>query len=201
MKKLLLLFAPLLLIGCYKPQVDVWDSLIIEQGNHRSEPYDLTFNGNVNIAYDWGFTESCRYEICCGDQADWNKLTGFSFNFLTNHRNSLMVAWRYNLDGYFELAPYYHKNGEVFYAEIEDNIQVVQLYYPFLFETHFTIRADIRKIFVTIIIEGTNETSFLELDMPEEENNGNTREIYPWFGGNQKAPHDIEIRRNLIERE
>lgn len=46
------------------------------------------------------------------DKADWLKLYGRSFHFFTNHKNSFMLAYRWNQDReQFELTAYFHRNG------------------------------------------------------------------------------------------
>lgn len=215
MKKILFLslLSVLAFSGCYKPEIGVWDELVIKEGKHRSKPYDLTWNDNVNVAYRWQFTESCQYDLEDNDQCDWNKLTGFSFNFKTNHKNSLLIGWRWDLAGYWWVSPYYHLDGHVKWAdascsgqEIEDltvdpNLVPLAIYPGQEFETHFTIRSDLKVCIVTIIVPETGSTTYFELALPEDDSFGNTREIYPWFGGNETAPHEMTIKRLLIDSE
>lgn len=211
-----LLFLPLLLLlisGCYSPEVNVWDELTIKEGKHASKPYDLTWNDNTVIAYRWEFTESCQYELDGNDQCDWNKLTGYSFDFFTNHKNSLIVAWRWDVSGFWWVAPYYHKDSDVFWTDatcstqeieglsVDPDLIPVAVYPGQTFETHFNIRADLNACFVTILVPGTESSSFYQLDLPHDNDYGNTREIYPWFGGNQVAPHEMVIKRLLIDIE
>jgi len=48
------------------------------------------------------------------DRADWLKLYGYSFHMFTNHKNSFMIAFRWNQDReLFDITAYFHRNGIV----------------------------------------------------------------------------------------
>lgn len=58
------------------------------------------------------FTDSCRYFLVGGDQADWNKLFGFCHGIRGIHRNSARFAWRYNVDhDTIDIAAYSYRGG------------------------------------------------------------------------------------------
>lgn len=141
------------------------------------------------------FTESCRYEVQPQDQKDWNKLFGMSFGFCPlikqyqMHYNSARFGWRYNtLKKVIEVTPYLYDNGKRLYAEIL-GMKPAEL--------------NIGQKYLMSIIPLNNEVTYEIVDMDD---NVIFRETIhqavpslkgwqapPYFGGNQKAPHDIII--------
>lgn len=102
--------------------IDGFEAIVIEPGNHRSDPWDLIVS-KTDIKYRWYFSDGARYytnpdSSNTGDQKDWNKLIGQSYTPWrlwtdANHINSAMVGERYNttLD-VFELNAYWHLDEE-----------------------------------------------------------------------------------------
>ena len=45
------------------------------------------------------------------EQEDWNKLIGIKCSFFGQMKESAMIGWRWNLEGYVELVPYFHFTG------------------------------------------------------------------------------------------
>ena len=100
---LLLLF---FVFGCQKSDLNVWEEVTIKEGNHRSSPYSLSWSDVTTRAYEWEFNETYQYDLGDNDQCDWNKQTGASDYLLTNQKSSLMASSRWDLAGYWWLAPY-----------------------------------------------------------------------------------------------
>lgn len=209
-KLLLLLLAPLLFVGCYEPEPNEWERLVIEEGSHRARPYRLTWDQTSKLAYLWQTNDTWAYNLGNRNQCDWNKLGGFSFHKFTNHKDAFMVAWRYDLAGHLWLAPYYHENGNTWWARAdcttEINAAAVDPDLPTLrvnigdeFETHLTINRDQRYTAISVINKTTGEGIFWERTWDRDL--GRVREIYPWFGGDEEALHDIILLRRLLGRE
>ena len=195
--------------ACQSPPVDVWQDFCVEADRHDFKPSPLNIDDAPYIAYRWTFTPSMQYELLGGDQCDWNKLHGVSWNWLNNHDNSFMVAWRWNLDGFWQIAGYYHDEGTTRWAgatcteptaqETDPAIPVVEVY-PDAdgfghFETHMNFQPN---GFAALTIITTGATVFYEHYFGIESDN-RYREIGPWFGGNQPAPHAMCMARKRIE--
>lgn len=123
------------------------------------------------------FTDSCRYNLNSVDQLDTNKLFGIGY-FPTHHYNSVRFGWRYDLDkAQMEIMGYWYIKQQRFYQ----SLAFVQIG-----EQH------------TYTIDITPENHVLSMDS----NNlltiplgGETLgyHLNPYFGGNQVAPHYMEI--------
>jgi hypothetical protein len=147
------------------------------------------FNGEGYIEKNITFTDTCRYNI--GDkQSSWNKLYGQSWGFFPlltqfqQHFNSSRFGWRYNsLTDKIEITPYWYENSIRHYAET-DNLEIASL--EIGKEYNFSITAF--KSVVIYKIKGVNKW-FINQEVPSLK--GWIAPLY--FGGDKKAPHDIEI--------
>ena len=207
--KLFALIATLTIFGCgsIEPLPDGWLELTINEGSNRAKPYRFTWKPRSYLSYEWRFDQSAAYELGDIDQCDWNKLTGLSLHKFGNHKNSVLVAWRYDREGFLWIAPYYHENENVFWADasctdgftptaIDPDLQAIRVDIGDVIETHINLNIQGDWTALTIINTETGATSYWENEW--EIDFTHTREIFPWFGGNEKAPHDITIYRRLI---
>lgn len=207
--KLLLLSAVFLIASCgsIDPLPDGFVELTIKEDSHRARPYRFSWKERTYLAYQWRFDESAAYELGDSDQCDWNKLTGLSLHKLENRKNSVIVGWRYDREGFLWVAPYYHENDGTFWANascssglspqtVDPELQAIRVDIGDVFETHINVSADGDWTALTIINTVTGATSYWENDWSEDFRK--TREIYPWFGGNEEAPQEIRIFRKLI---
>jgi len=196
------------LVACNEPPPDVWKQLCVEADRHDFRPKTLNISGDPVIAYRWEFTPSMQYELDGGDQCDWNKLHGVSWNWLNNHDNSFMVAWRWNPAGFWQVGAYYHDEGDTHWASAECSEPTAQETDPAIpvaaiypgpdgsaqFETHMNFQPN---GFAALTIITATETLFFEHFFGVEADN-TYREIGPWFGGNRTAPHDMCLKRKRI---
>lgn len=182
--------------------------LCVEQDKNPFRPYELRIAKESVLAYEWSFTDAMQYEFSDRDQCDWNKLTGWSLKLIGNHKESLMVAWRWDTAGFWWIAPYYHLEGSTYYAITpctpwtgtlhDEDLPFVAVYPGETFETHLNISNPDRRI-VTVTIITDRDTVYFEKEFPDEA--GFVREIYPWFGGTNPAPDYMCLTRRLIGRE
>lgn len=133
------------------------------------------------------FTPSCRYLLSKEDQTDWNKLFGFCFGIRGVHRDSARFAWRYNFDhDTIEIAAYKYVDGFRTWNKIKE----IHVGKEHTFE--ITRQAD---GLVAFYIDGI----FLHYDYIDQ----NDKTAYGcglYFGGNNRAPHDIEIIEQKAKR-
>lgn len=186
---LLFIFLLLNISSCNKLHYDVFYPLCVDQNSNAFKPRENTWNKRVEYSYMYYFDPTCVYSLNTVDQLDWNKLGGFSFHPFTNHENSFMVGWRY-LDGHFQLAPYQHLNGKRILHD--PGIEEIN---PFdLFKVFIVIDYNKNTVYLTMTTE--YETYYGEFVY--DNMNERTREIFPWFGGNNSATHPMCIFRKQI---
>jgi hypothetical protein len=154
----------------------------IKQGEHYSKHDFKLYLGKKDFEIIVKFTESCRYNLGDVDQLDINKLWGVSFG---NHeKNSIRIGWAYNLfTDKIDLFYYTYENGIRKYEKISECFigEIVTLELELNFNGGFWIRG------TGITWESGQfhpyKYPFLKIGYW----------LYPYFGGNEVATHDIEI--------
>ena len=151
----------------------------IKKGEHYSVmQVDPLYGGGIKMSAK--FNRSVIYNLQNENQGDWNKLIGFSED-VRIHKNSVRISWRWNLErDYVELGYYCYVNGEIF----KGIMYWVDIDEPF----QFMIRDDQEKQNYIIDINGTYEIVFHGRIFDEKK-----FWSYPYFGGQEVAPHDIKI--------
>lgn len=113
------------------------------------------------------------------NQYDINKLYGFSDNNYDHHQYSARFGWRWS-DGALRLFAYVYNEGVMESSEL----------------TAVAIGADIRCAIVVLpgryvfVVNGTAWTMPRKATTPA----GSGYRLYPYFGGDETAPHEITIR-------
>lgn len=157
----------------------------IKKGKHYSGfRICPTYNKTIS-KYEVIFTESCLYDLHNEDQYDINKLFGLSY--MHHHIDSARFGWRADGDK-IELSLYCYRDGERHMKEICHldtgktytlAIKNIGNYYEFLVSSDtssFMAYAKVTKpITVTLGYK-----------------------LWPYFGGNEPAPHDMEIMMKKI---
>jgi len=179
MKKLLFLTTALILFSCEKMDWDHGTKYVIKKGQHKSIV-------NIVPLYGGGIKSSCRfdssaiYDLGNENQGDWNKLIGFSED-IRIHDNSARISWRWNIEReQIDLGYYCYVNSEVikghlYWLDINEPIQ-------------FMIRDDQEKQNYVIDIFGNYKTVHHGQKFDDKK-----FWSYPWFGGDEVAPHDITV--------
>jgi hypothetical protein len=168
----------------------------IKKGKHLSNMATKPMFGKRHIlTAEVIFKESCMYEIDPQDQKDWNKLFGMSFGFcppvkqFMMHYNSARFGWRYNtLKKVIEVTPYLYDKGKRLYAEIlgmkPAELNIGEKYLMSIIPMDNEVTYEILDAFGNVIFRETIHQAVPSL-----------RGWFapPYFGGNQKAPHNIYI--------
>jgi hypothetical protein len=160
----------------------------IPSGKHYARPWRFSLHWNRN-AFAWKvkFTDSCRYEIQGNDQYDTNKLCGIGY--LPHHHNeSARFGWRYSLlHDQIELSAYCYVNGQrvikpICFIDIgkEYNIELTKLSTMYFFTC-----SEVAKLL------GSAE-------VPYDHNHKLGYGLYPFFGGQARAQHEIIIELKKI---
>lgn len=158
----------------------------IHKGHHRARPLRLGFWWRkTSFAWRVMFTESCRYDLTSTDQFDTNKLIGIGY-LPGHHTDSARFGWRYDTKlKQVEIMAYcYVKGRRIIQSlclceigkEYDLNMKVLSTCY--YLAVHNT---GCMPVLGSTYIDHHHEKRFCyRLGM--------------WFGGNDKAPHDIEIQ-------
>ena len=134
---------------------------------------------SIKNSYKWEvtFDDSCKYDINGPDQLDWNKLVGVS-NYLNPRKESIRFVWRYIVKmDLFEIATYIEENKNFktsFFCYVKSN-ELLSLSMKFVDGS------------VAVSAKGCTKI----LNFPK---NKLTFRCNPYFGGNQPAPHTMNLK-------
>jgi len=165
----------------------------IPAGRHRARPlrFGIWWNRKA-LSWNVKFTESCRYDLQSDDQYDTNKLCGIGFIPGFHHKDSARFGWRYwNEKGWIELSAYCYVNGKRIIQHIA------------FCEIGKTYRIELTKL-STMYFFSCNEpreNGFTTIGTTEIAYNHKKKMGYRlgiFFGGNQPAPHDMEIQLDKL---
>lgn len=202
MRFLILIAASFLFLACENNQ-SPWRLITIKEGAHKAKPYNVRISDG-NEDETWRFYKSAKYNLGDSDQCDWNKLFLLSYNLISNRKNSLIVSWRWDVDGYWWVAPYKHRNDSTFWAiapcssyvssaSPDYSLKPIKVYpvgeFSQAFRTQFVDSAGITILYIENL--ATAEVSRTVYDYPD--NLSPIRTAGTWFGGNRKAPHDVHL--------
>jgi len=152
--------------------------MIISAGKHYSKAGIKLVSGIIPLQYDIAFTESCKYQIAQKDQDDINKL--FGIGFLPYHRkNSVRFGWNYLSGEFIRIWAYWYLDGMCYQRYLGD--VPIGKTYRYIITPHpksHNLHVMGRSLFATIPVP-SRYLGYL---------------LNPYFGGNQAAPHDIEIK-------
>lgn len=166
--------------------------MIIKAGTHSSIRMPKLL-GPEDIKYSVKFTESCRYFIR-EDQSDINKL--FGIGYFPHHKyHSARFGWRYDISsGKIEVLGYVRVDGKKSWKSLG-------LYY--IGKTYeFSLRRPNphkkwycnEHVFCSYMPNWDDFRTITMVSNPKPKG----YLLGPYFGGNQKAPHDIIIEMERI---
>lgn len=156
----------------------------VKKGEHASSPlYFYTYVKSCNIKSSAFFTEKSVYDLKNSDQLDWNKLDGFKMDLNRVPTHAAMVAWRYNIvDSVFEVAPYFNNNGLI----LPEFNEIIKLKEGETFGYNISLYGDNANVTITKGVVTIGKTLKLRSGFI-------LTRVSLWFGGNKKAPNDIEV--------
>ena len=203
---LLLIAFSVSLFGCGDDE-DVVKVFTINEGEHKSTPYQVRYNRDTYISYEWYPNRTWIYDLGDADQCDQNKLWGVALEFGNNLVNSIMFAWRYDLEGHIQISPYYHYFGSVNWVRYPctgysqsggDEDLVVTGRTSDVFLT--TMQIDREAGIITLTCENLRTRDSWTFSQTWASIPDYVWHINPWFGGNETATHDIKMGRREIAR-
>lgn len=176
----------ILLFGCKKIDQEGREIFTIKEGAHHSKHRFKTTKSTL-INFKVIFDESSTYKINSSDQADVNKLLGVSDHKQYHMDHSIRFGWRY-YNNKLEILWFKHEEGRFTFGHI-DYIEPNEQY------------------LCTILIEPDEYTLFVDdvfVTVPRVRSrycfksiNYSRYFLWPYFGGNCAAPHDIKIKIKL----
>ena len=160
---------------------------LIKKDKHYSDQYLYKFVNILNInrflKYQVLFDNTCKYELPKEDQEDINKLFGYTLGF-NHHKDSARFGWFYQ-DKTIHLHAYVYDNG-VRKSKLIKNLDL---------NTQYVL---------TLVDEGDNWLFSVNdgwcvigsVKIPKSCEFKYGYKLWPYFGGNNTAPHDITIQMN-----
>lgn len=163
----------------------------IPSGKHYARPFRFGLWWNrKQFTWKVTFTESCRYDLGTVDQLDTNKLCGVGYFPGFHHVDSARFGWRYNTStSLIELLAYCYVNKEriikpIAACEIDKEYEL-RLYVGnglySLYATNPVTNA--YAGYVTVRYTHRKKIQY---------------GLWPYFGGNQKAPQEIKIELSRL---
>ncbi len=171
--------------------------MIIRENTHSSFSFPRIVDSEF-ISYDITFTPTCRYILNEEDQLDVNKL--FGVGYIANpfkliqfnpfkikrmhHINSVRFGWRYcPSTDLIEILAYWYKDG----VRNTEHIYYVPIGKKFM----YVLEIDVESHMLTI--EDLQGTKVFSRNLVNLRGRDIGYLLNPYFGGNNKAPHDIWI--------
>lgn len=184
------------------PPLDHFEEIVILKGSHSATPYWVSYEKRDRLAIQYLFTDSCAYAQPYPNHKDWEKLIGLSLHLLTNHRNSIMVSYRYNPDSKrIELGVYTHIAGERIIQKTRTGSEVfvdckIGAGAKIVFD--FMNKGDYAQNNIAVTITTPDQYGFTEVNFPIDINR-KTRVINPYIGKDgREALQDTYFWRKLI---
>ena len=173
---------------------------VFMRGGSYVEPPTFIYKP-YRVEWNVKFSHLSKYDLSGVDQRDWNKGGGLSFNFLTNHIDGAMWAWRYNLeDNLFDVGVYCHVDGKRVvskglepWADPNDAEVLLKVRTDTMFTVAMVIDWIEKEYHFTFSVGDHYKAG---ADVPFDHDRRFARTIGTWFGGNQKAPHKVSIEMN-----
>ena len=182
----IILIVTLSLMGCKSLDEAPEIVYLIKSGDHSSNVEgSLPTNGvrslkSEILEFTARFDESAIYDLGNNDQEDVNKLFGYSDCNSHHQQNSARFGWNYNVaSGQVDIFSYVYKNGDRMIEYLgSTDINETVVYRLSLSGDNFIFKF---------------KDTIFQADRGSQCNIGLYYLLFPYFGGNQPAPHDIRI--------
>ena len=178
MRFLILIAMTLALLGCRKMTLEGFSVYKIKEGKHSSAKMIRTLVSDL-LEFECRFDSSAVYQTSIPqNQGDINKLYGFSECNQTHQKNSARFGWRWFNDK-LEIHAYVYNHG-VRSSEFIKSVEIGSV---------SKYRIEISGDKYLFSVDGVS----VEMDRTSKCNTGLYYMLYPYFGGDETAPHDIKI--------
>lgn len=168
------------LLSCEDALEQPYEEFIIRKGRHSSGLWTQSLQAS-SLKFDAIFDETAIYETTIiENQHDINKLYGFADCNSHHHQHSARFGWRW-LDRNLEIFAYVYADGE----RITQYIGTVPLNEPRSYEV------EVSDAYYHFYLQGHDPVS---IERKATCNKGLYYMLFPYFGGNEVAPHDVTIK-------
>ena len=187
----IVLITALILIGCDTMYEIPEIIYLIKSGSHKSNVEGSLPNNGLRslktevLEFTARFDESAVYDLGNGNQDDVNKLFGFSDCNSQHHQNSARFGWNFNTEtGQVDIFSYVYRNENRIIEYLgSTEINETVLYRLRVSDNNFNFEF---------------KDVSLQVERGSQCNIGLYYLLYPYFGGNETAPHDIRI--HILEK-
>jgi hypothetical protein len=162
------------------PVTSQWVEHVIVKGEHNSDKNPFKQVSLSEIKFQVQFNNSAIYQtLDSNNQRDINKLYGFADNNQDHHTNSARIGWRW-YQNELQLFGYTYNNTVLKYQMIKA--------VPLNKEINCNIKVTANNYIFNI--DSTQITMLRTAATPKADG----YQLYPYFGGDEVAPHDIRIK-------
>ncbi|MFD2515676.1 hypothetical protein ACFSRY_17520 [Pontibacter locisalis] len=165
-------------------QTTSYTTYLIKKGQHSSSNSGFKSLSTSSLKFEALFDRSAIYQtVDPVNQADINKLYGMSDCGSHHQTNSARFGWRW-FNNALEIHAYVYRNG-IRASELIGTVSIDKAYqYELILDgTNYIFK--VAGVGEAILARGCN-------------GKGSGYQLYPYFGGDEVAPHDITIKiRNL----
>ena len=166
------------LLCCKKVDENGFRIYTIKENNHRSGYRYCTTKDSI-FKLEVIFDESAIYETVDPlNQYDVNKLWGLSDCGTGHMKNSIRFGWRW-LNDSLEIHWFQHENGDFYFDKIK-TVDINQI---------INLELELRESDYLLSVDGVTKT----ISRNCGNNNDKKYKLYPYFGGDETAPHNIKI--------
>lgn len=173
----LLLFA--IVSACEQPWEEPFKIYTMKKGKHEST-FKVTSLQSEALVFKAKFDETAKYKTQTEEnQHDLNKLMGFSDCNSLHHANSARFGWRW-LNDTLEIHAYCYVNGQ----RTSQYIGAVEIGQ----EAYYSLQVTNDQYIFNL-----NEEEVVTIDRGDVCNVGIYYMLWPYFGGDETAPHDVHV--------
>lgn len=162
------------------PETTQFTVYTIRKGQNFADSNNFIQVQYAELKFIAKFDSSAIYQtVNPNNQYDINKLYGFSDNNAQHHQFSARFGWRWS-DNALRLFGYIYYNGAVQYKEL--GIVAIGS------ENNCSIKVTAKSYIFSLnkVVDSLPRASITPL--------GSGYKLYPYFGGDEPAPHDVKIR-------
>jgi hypothetical protein len=180
---IVVVFTAIILIAC-EPEADMFRTFVMKKGEHYSTPRLVQSLQSNTLLFEARFNESAIYKFSEeGFQDSKNKLLGFADCNSQHHDNSARFGWQW-FNEQLEIYAYCYVNGE----RKEAFVGVVDLNEVNRYRISIKDDAYIFQL---------NDNEPITIERGSTCNTGVYYLLWPYFGGQLPAPHDVSIDLNI----
>lgn len=187
MKKLVYILLAVLAVSCSDVYENPETHYMIQAGEHGSQVVGGFFGDKMrtlksnHFSFSARFDETARYQISERNQDDINKLMGFADANSLHHENSIRFGWRYSIEkDAIEIFAYAYQEGSRQFEYMTDmKIGETANFQIMLTDNSYELN-----------VNGEANTS---INRTSGAKAGVYYLLFPYFGGNETAPHNINV--------